>query len=170
MKVYRLSKPRIKLVEVEIATHCHATEDLEKVKHAILNLLPEDLRKRIDIKYQELRGYYGNPIIRLNITIRGREALDVAKYILSCLPPHDRRYLIYSIDQRYDKHSNKLYIRLNKQDSYLGTPTLYDGSDVIRVVFSFSIVRSEDEVKRLIESLVEEIESASIESRSTNTS
>lgn len=170
MKVYQLSKPKIKLIEVEITTHCHATEDLEKVKYAVLNLLPEELRKGVEIKYQELKGYYGNPIIRLSVTIRGPEALDVAKYILSRLPPHDRRYLIYSIEQRYDKHNNKLYIRLSKQDSYLGTPTLYDGSDVIRVVFSFSITRSEDEVKRLIESLVEEIEGAVAESRSTNTS
>ncbi len=164
-----MAGPKIKLVEVEISTHCHATEDLEKVKRAILNLLPEDLRQKVDIKYQELRGYYGNPIVRLVITVRGSEAEEVARYIMSKLPEHDRRYLVYSIEQRYDRRSNKLYLRISKQDSYLGTPVLYDGSDAIRAVFSFSIVRSEEEVKRFIETLIEDVESGSAKSGSTDT-
>ena len=151
-------KQKVRLVEVTISTHCHATEDLERVKNALLNVIPEDLRSSAKFVVQELKGYYGNPITRISTSFRGENAEKVLKYILSKLPDHDKNYLLYSLEQRYDKKSNKVFIRLNKQEAYLGTLTLYEGSDAIKVVASFSIIRSLDEVRKYLEEAIHGVE------------
>ncbi len=145
---------KIKLVEVEITAHCHATENIEKVKKAILNLVPEELKHYANFNIYELEGHYGNPITRLTLSFRGNEAEKVLQYILQKLDDFEKRYLIENLDIRYDRRSNKLYFRVDKQEAYLGRIKLSDGSDTIRIIASFAIARGVSEVKKYLEELV----------------
>jgi len=147
---------KIKLVELDLVTHCHATEDPEKVKKAILNVLPPELRSAVNVSEVVLEGYYGNPIIRMGVVLRGEDAEKAFKYVIRSLSEGDRGYLLLSLEQRYDRKSNKLYLRLDKQEAYLGRLVLNDGSDTIRISASFSIVRSLDEVRKYIEEILRE--------------
>ncbi|NPA97650.1 MAG: hypothetical protein GXO32_08635 [Crenarchaeota archaeon] len=152
---------RIRIESIEIVAHCHATENPEKVKQAIVNILPPELRGRARIVEQRLTGYFRNPITRLVLVLHRDEAAETLKHILSRLPEHDRRYLLLSLDQRYDRKSNKLFLRLDKQEAYLGNLVLSEGSDTVRVSVSFSIARSAEDVRSLLEALLGESARAS---------
>ena len=145
---------RIRVEEIEIVAHCHATEDESKVLKALLNVLPPDLRSLVETRVERLTGYYGNPITRIVIRLRRDHALEALRYIVSNLSEVDRRYLLDSLEQRYDRRSNRLFIRLDKQEAYLGRLALSEGSDTVRISISFSIARSIDEVRRLLEEVV----------------
>jgi len=152
---------RIRVESLELVTHCHATEDPEKVKQALLNLLPPDLRNRVAVHEQRLSGYFHNPIVRMQIVLHRDEALESFRYVLCRLPEYDRRYLLLSLEQRYDRRANKLFLRVDKQEAYMGRIALNEGSDTIRLSVSFSLVRSIDEVRSLLESLCKGSEDAS---------
>lgn len=145
---------RIRVEEIEIVVHCHATEDESKVMKALLNVLPPDLRNTVETRIERFTGYYGNPITRIIARVGRDRALDVLKYIVSSLSEVDKRYLLESLEQRYDRRSNRLFLRLDKQEAFLGRLALSDGSDTVRISISFSIARSVDEVRRLLEEVM----------------
>ena len=162
-----MSVKRIKVENLELVAHCHATEDVEKVKRALMNLIPPDVRPRAMISEQRLSGYFHNPITRISVVVLKEDALTTLKYIISRMEPHDRNYLLLSLEQRYDRKSNKLFFRVDKKEAFMGNVVLSDGSDTIRVAVSFSLARSLREVEALIRSLAS---GEGNEDRSTNPS
>lgn len=148
---------RIELSEVVISTHCHATEDLEKVRRALVNVLPPELRSAVKLHTEILHGYYGNPIVKLETRIKGDDAHMVIRYILSLISDGDQRYLLNSLNMRYDAKDNELFIRLDKQEAYLGNIVLYEGNDSIKITVSFSMTRSVDAVREFLERILREV-------------
>lgn len=147
---------RIELSEVILSTHCHATEDLEKVKKAVMNAIPPDLRSATQLHSEILHGYYGNPIVKLEARFKGDDAYKVVEYILSSISSVDKKYLLSSLDMRYNVEGNKLFLRLDKQEAYLGNLVLYEGDDSIKIAISFSMIRSEDAVREFLERVLTE--------------
>jgi RNA binding exosome subunit len=144
----------IAIARVLISTHGHATEDIDKVKQAIMNILPLSLRNRISIVEETTVGYYGNPIVRLKVVLEGDDAIDFVKNIFNLMSEGDKNVLLSTLDSRYNRKSNEIYIRLSKQDAYLGSATLYDGDDAIKIVITFAYKRSSKDVRKLIEDLI----------------
>ncbi len=148
---------KIELSEVVISTHCHATEDLEKVKKALMNVISPELRSIAKLHSEVLHGYYGNPIVKLEVRFKSDNAYTVVKYIMSLISDVDQRYLMASLDMRYSVKDNKLYLRLDKQEAYLGGIALYEGDDSIKVSISFSMIRSADAVREFLEKMLAEV-------------
>ncbi|MEM1541568.1 MAG: RNA-binding domain-containing protein [Ignisphaera sp.] len=144
------------LSRIIITTHCHATEDVEKVKQALLNVFPPNLRDSINIEQETLYGYHGNPIIRFKIVLEGDEAVEMLKYLLKMLKETDRNLIINTIDVRYNKKSNEFFMRLSKQEAYMGNIAVYDGDDAIRVSISFSVEKSLEAARNLLENLIKD--------------
>jgi RNA binding exosome subunit len=122
--------------EVRAQVFVHATEERGRVLKALLELFPEDVRDRVTIEEEVLEGHYGNPIVKIVARVRGPEAERVFHYILSRLEETDRVALARTLDDRVDREGT-LYFRLSKQDAYLGTLTVYEADDVIRVTVHF---------------------------------
>lgn len=120
---------------MELVAFCHATESLEKVKRAILNLLPQELRRTYEarLSVELLKGYYGNPIavVRLKLSNKTHASLTLWR-ILEALEAADVSALDSSVDVRLDRSGN-LYLRFDKQMAFLGRVKLYEGDDVVRV-------------------------------------
>ncbi len=117
---------------VEARVFVHATEDKEKVLKALLEIVPEELRREVKIEEEVLQGHYGNPIIKLTLRVEGPHAERVVDYIFSKLSPADRGLLATSIEDRVDKNGT-FYLRLSKQEAYQGNIYVYESDDVIRV-------------------------------------
>lgn len=147
---------KIAISKVIITTHCHATEDLEKVKQAMLNILNPDLRNKINIEQETLYGYHRNPITRLKIVLEENDALEFLKYLMKSMSEGDKQLIVTSIEMRYNKKANEIFIRLNKQDAYLGIISVYDGDDAIKISISFSMLRSVEAIRNFLENLVRE--------------
>ena len=133
---------------LEIEAIAHATEDIEKVKEAILRVLPAEAREAVRLKVKELKGHHGNPIKLVRARIRDRAlASAVFRHVVSGLPETDRLELVASLQRRLSGGS--LYLRLDKQRAFLGQLRLCY-TDPIWMKFSFSSSRVED-IRRALE-------------------
>ncbi|HDJ83711.1 MAG TPA: hypothetical protein ENG44_01780 [Desulfurococcaceae archaeon] len=138
---------------VEITTSIHATEDDVKVKKAVLNLIPDELRNKVKIKQLTFQGHYGNPIKRLTLTITGGNADKVFKNIISKMTETDRRIIDTTLDNRLT--SSHLYIRLSKQEAYQGNIVLYEGDDIIKIVATLNCNVSKEDLRNILRGKIE---------------
>lgn len=139
----------IKIKEIEFLTHCHATENCNKVITALLNLLPSEQRNKVYIEKQTLPGHYGNPITIIKCKIRD-ETDKVIQYIAEKLSDTEKSLLTVSLDLRYDKRTNKIFIRVNKQEAYRGKIMLDDGDDVIKIIINLSGSRRIEKIREIL--------------------
>ena len=140
-----------RILRIELATHAHATEDLNKVRKALLYLIPEGLHEKTNIREVTMQGHYSNPITRLVVEFEGVEAERVVEHIAGLLDDYEKSILRSTLDQRYERKSGGLYIRFSKQDAYLGRLRVYEGDDVIRMVVVFRGSPSLKEVDKLLQ-------------------
>jgi len=125
-------QPRV--LRVELAVHAHATEDPARVRQALLNLVPEAIRGRVRLEESVVEGHYSNPIRRIVARLEGPEAEEFLRGLASRLDEAERKVLRFMLESRYDEKSGRFYLRLGKQDAYLGEVRFVDGDDVVHVV------------------------------------
>jgi RNA binding exosome subunit len=92
---------------------CQATEDEAKVKAA---LLFASGGKAENIERTKCEGYYGNPIVILDVCIQSSRSI---KSFFQRISQMDRRALLEDLERRIDEDCT-LYFRLDKQEAYLG--------------------------------------------------
>ncbi len=114
----------------ELNVIIHATEDMNKILGSIRKTLSIDIDK-LKIKRSDLSGHFGNPLIYINIRLDKESAVKIFETILSKLPREDISTIINNLDEFI--HSNKLYLRFNKQELCRGRLALGE-SDSVRLV------------------------------------
>jgi len=118
----------------EISVIAHATEDLSKVKSAVLKVLPDQLAHKVEFRQTNMRGHHGNPIVELKIDVKNKkDAYEVLRKVLSGLSPLDSTLIDEELAKHLDER-NHLYLRLDKQSAFLGEPVLAS-SDVVSLSF-----------------------------------
>jgi RNA binding exosome subunit len=116
---------------VEISTIAHATEDLGKVDIALQNLgIHQPLTRRY------LEGHHGNPIVKIEAKLTHKTAAQFARLFIQQLTKKDRLLLLNDLQLHSDDEGN-LYIRIDKQESFLGTFQMAE-DDLIRIKIKFS--------------------------------
>lgn len=136
------------------STFTHATEDPGKVRQALLNILPHGLRSSKKLTEEVVKGHHGNEIRIYKLELHGDEALEVLKYVVCSLDESDRRVLLLSISDRVGDVKSHLYIRLGKQEAYMGRLVVRDGSDVVKVSITIDGCRSSDDVSEFLKELI----------------
>jgi len=105
---------------IELQTLVHSTEDLEKVRNALLNNIPPSDRESIMITSNRMFGHYKNPICLLKVRIQDEQLLNrTIKYLSSKLQDPEKARIASKLDLMSDR-SNSLYLRLDKQMAYEG--------------------------------------------------
>jgi len=132
----------------------HATEDLEKVIEAVKNTVPEELWGELErnMGVSSLEGHYGNPVVRVVVRLRGKRAEEAMRHILSKLERGDFETLIFTLDRRFDGRG-RVFIRISKQDAYLGKMRIAEGDDVLRIVATIPGARRAEDVEKILRSL-----------------
>ncbi|RLG81532.1 MAG: exosome protein [Thermoprotei archaeon] len=138
--------------EVEVKTYCHATEDCSKVLVALLNTVPPVMRRKVEPTKQILHGYYGNPITVYSLKLR-EDLEDLLGYLARSFSDSDRAILSATLDLRYDRKSNKLFIRISKQSAYFNKIELHDSDDVIKITISFKNGRGISKVREYLKKM-----------------
>lgn len=92
---------------------CQATEDEAKVKAALLFASGAKVE---NIERTKCEGYYGNPIVILDVCIQSSRSI---KSFFQRISELDRRALLEDLERRIDEDC-ALYFRLDKQEAYLG--------------------------------------------------
>ena len=124
------------LREAVVSTISHSTEDPEKVKMSMLELLPRDIRGKYAERFtlHVYKGFHGNEIKFIQIVIKGKDAMLLLENVFCNLARSSTGMLLDTLDERTDGSGN-LYLRIGKQNAYKGRIELLEGDDIIRVVF-----------------------------------
>lgn len=110
----------------------HATEDATKVEKALRNILPDEVRKTIQVSRQYSTGHHGNPIVFLTVKIKEKENFEnLAKLLAGTMSDIEKLNLENNLSERIDAEGN-LYLRLDKQEALTGKLRLRE-DDPIRV-------------------------------------
>lgn len=107
-------------------TQAHTTEDVSRVKQALENVLPPET----PIEEEETIGYFNNPIHILSARLEKKAAEKYMDFLRARLPDQDLRDLIEEIPERVSE-SCDFYLKLSKQDAYLGDVRTSYAEDVI---------------------------------------
>jgi RNA binding exosome subunit len=117
---------------VEVSSFIHATEDPDKVIVACRNVLPLDYVDEITFESRNLLGHYNNPITLLRARIKQRRVLEAfIENLVGNLSEVDKEYLASDVKRRIDDKGT-LYLRLDKQEAFLGQMKL-GNIDPIRI-------------------------------------
>jgi hypothetical protein len=133
----------------------HATEDLDKVKQAVLFLLPENLRSKIKLKMKKAQGHWNNPIHLIEAKYSDAEDnMLILKYLFKSLNDENKYVLREGLDRRIDK--SHLYLRFDKQAAFNNHLKIKDEDDVIRLKVTFIIYPSptRNKIKSICENLL----------------
>ncbi len=123
-------------LSAEISAIAHATEDEEKVAHAIKNTLPDELRGEIPLRKVHMMGHHKNPITSLNVRIANKRIVEqILQHIGQRLTSLDRVALSQEFASSIDDKNN-LYLRFDKQAAYLGNLRLRQ-EDPVRIRIKF---------------------------------
>ncbi|HUS78833.1 MAG TPA: RNA-binding domain-containing protein [Patescibacteria group bacterium] len=125
---------------VQLSVLAHATDDLDKVEGAMLNVVDE---VEVRLRRRDLKGYYKDPITLVSAEIKRKKAArGVFEHVIRSLSSLDVNTLLDEIDERTDESGN-LYLRLDKQKALRGVLTL-NRSDPIRMKFRFRVPHGEN--------------------------
>jgi RNA binding exosome subunit len=142
------------LNSIKLSAIVHATEDEDKVLEAIELFIPEDVdEEKINLEVVETRGYFGNPINIINVSVEGKETKKIFKHIMDLIKSDEKNINKLKKDLHLRIEDNKFYVRFDKQRAYLGKCRVIDGDDVVRAVFNFKIFapkNKEEKVKEII--------------------
>ncbi|MGC8948533.1 MAG: RNA-binding domain-containing protein [Thermoprotei archaeon] len=124
----------IRLLYAEISTFAHATEDENKVKTALMSLIPEKYWQMVEIQRERLSGHWGNDIIHLWIELKGQsQVADLIKWLALKMSDVDKAIISSQLQLFLDQEYH-IHMRFNKQKAYKSILILDDeGDDIIRV-------------------------------------
>lgn len=120
----------IKFAAAEVNLVLHATEDESKVLKAIEEIL---LVPSTRFLRSTSEGHYKNKIVLQKAILSSKEAVMLAKRVISLLNSTDREHLSRLVNDYADEKGN-LYIRLDKQRICQGRVLLSE-TDAIRIRF-----------------------------------
>ena len=115
---------------MEVSAFIHATEDPEKVAAACRRVLPAECAEAILFDGRNLLGHYRNPITLLSARINQRPAVAAfIDHLAGALSEVDKARLAADVTRRIDDRG-ALYLRLDKQEAFLGRMTLGHGDPI----------------------------------------
>jgi len=125
-------------VRIDVQASVHATEELEKVRTALENIFPLDLRSVLNFKTTNLRGHFHNPIIRIETQLTQSDLVEqTVTAIGQNLTPQDREQIAKTFASRVTR-KGQLFLRLDKQEAYQGQIRIINRGDSIRLIIRFS--------------------------------
>jgi RNA binding exosome subunit len=103
---------------------CHATEVLDRVEQAMVNVLGE-----VGLDVERTTGHHGNEI--LVVEAHSADA-KVVKRLFDGISPSDRQTLLGTVESRLDESCN-LFLRIDKQSAFGGRTVLAASEDAIAI-------------------------------------
>ena len=109
---------------IKLDAFCHATEDITKVKEAMLKLLPFETT----IEESAVKGSFGNEIISLSVQFEKQHEINkIVEFLKGKLGEVED----FNVEEHVNE-DNFFWIRFNKQEALAGNIVL-GGTDVIQL-------------------------------------
>ncbi|MFW9809843.1 MAG: RNA-binding domain-containing protein [Candidatus Thorarchaeota archaeon] len=121
------------VAKIEARAYCRATELPERVEIAILNLIPEEFRKDVELSRDNVEGHSGDDIQIIVVYLKDKLGCEATlDHIFRSFDDRDRTRVKNSLLRRLNENC-LFFLRIDKQAASLGRITLADGPDVISV-------------------------------------
>jgi RNA binding exosome subunit len=121
------------VAKIEARAYSRTTEVLERVRTAVLNVYPEELRAHVRTQETKTESHHNIPIIVLVSSLEEKTGCEKGlDYLLSGFSKQDVRLIRSSLHLRTDSHCN-LFLRIDKQAMLKGQMRLSDGPDPISI-------------------------------------
>jgi RNA binding exosome subunit len=134
----------------EISAFAHATEDLDKVKLAVLRVLPEELADRVRFCEYAMTGHNDNLIVELRVELHSRaDAYQALQAILVGISLLEQTALEDEFSKHLDERK-RLFLRLDKQKAFQGEAVL---ASVDAISFTFRLPSRPKSLRQLKEDL-----------------
>lgn len=131
----------------EITALVHATEDEDKVRKALYEIVPIDS----PIARSLTRGHHGGGIVILQVDLGKSQIMRWWESLVEKMGPHGLQILKTSIWSRVDDNC-VLYLRFDKQEAYRGKAVLCEHGDSIhgKVKISAYPAKQKNAVERVL--------------------
>ncbi|MFW9835506.1 MAG: RNA-binding domain-containing protein [Candidatus Thorarchaeota archaeon] len=121
------------VAKIDARAYSRATEVLERVVEAILNLYPEKFRELVNIETTKVEGQTGHSILIVASKLEDKAGSETTlDFIFGRLEERDRRSLSDSLLHRIDEKC-VFFVRIDKQAAFLNNIALAKGPDMISV-------------------------------------
>jgi len=107
------ASPNVRVSRLSLSVFYHSTENPAKVRKAVLNLIPPELRERVSMDEVVTQGHYGNRIGIITVTLKGKNAFKALKYIICSMERVDRNILVATVSNRAGHRPSHLYFRVS---------------------------------------------------------
>jgi RNA binding exosome subunit len=115
---------------LEARAYSRATELPERVSQAILNLFPEDVRKRVKLSTSSVEGHQGIPMLIITGVLKAKKLTEPSvTFLFENLSTGELSSIEQSLDQRIEDCT--LFLRIDKQAAYLEQIEMAINTDVI---------------------------------------
>ncbi len=116
---------------------CHSTEVLDRVRQAVRTAVGD-----VELQTTRTSGHHGNEIV----VVEAHSAdPDTMRCVFEMLSMADRAEILRTLPQRLDESCN-LFIRVDKQEAFLGTLKLSGSEDVIAIRMKVTAYPAKKEV------------------------
>ncbi|MFX0106661.1 MAG: RNA-binding domain-containing protein [Candidatus Hodarchaeota archaeon] len=122
----------VSIGRIQVRAYSRSTEVLDRVRIAILNLFPDDVREEIKFTESKAEGHGYAGMVVLSSSQEGKDCERSFLGILERLSEEDKLTLEATLSQRLDDQC-QLFLRIDKQASYLSSIQLAQGQDVLRI-------------------------------------
>ena len=127
--------PKLKIRQITLRTHAHATESIDKVLSIFANLFSLELILK-EIQIDNCSGAFGQRITNLEINLTTKKYIQpMITRLGELLSGQDKLTLNKEFSQRLD-HKYKVYLRIDKQSAYNGSVKLATSADAIQFIIA----------------------------------
>ena len=128
-----------------LTSFSYITESETKVREAMMNLIPEELREETSFERRVMHGQYNDRIIKLELRFTKKKKIgQIVDSFQSKIPPTDKKGLVYNFKDQWDAENRVWHLRINKQQAYLDEIKLDRGGDIIKWALKFTIYDTGD--------------------------
>lgn len=146
-----------KFKSVYIEAFSHSTESVEKVKEAMLNLIPPGMREywADKISAETVSGQYGNQIVILRLKIGGKSTATPNEIAYFILRESVKQLGLDELSKILDEGltQSSLYLRVDKQKAFTGTILPSTGDNIIKI--ELTLANQVNTVQDILKSLEE---------------
>ena len=130
-----ISTSKLKIRQIILRTHVHATESVEKVLSIFKNLFLLELTDK-EIRVDNCSGAYGQRITNIEVNLITKKFVQpLMAQLGELLGDQDKLTLTTEFSQRLDQ-KYKFYLRIDKQQAFQGRIALATTADAIQLIIA----------------------------------
>ncbi|MDH5402592.1 MAG: hypothetical protein OEZ01_07685 [Candidatus Heimdallarchaeota archaeon] len=133
----------VEIIRITFTVINYVTEDEELVIQGLRSCVPQDLT--IDITRQLLYSQFNDKMVLLTLTLsKVNEIQEGLNWLSTNLDDKSKSYLFRYLEKKLDLDERVIHIRLDKFKAVDKIIRITEGSDVIKVVISYSAYTQEE--------------------------